>query len=359
MAMQAGIVACRSDTDAQYTCRHMHISELDYALPQELIAQHAMEPRDHSRLLVCRRDTQSHQHQHFYDLPAFLSPDDLLVANDTSVINARLHGHKPTGGKVEVLLLRKLDATTWEALVGGRNVKAIVFTDDLTADVALNEDEATFTVRFNQPAEPFLHTLGETPLPPYIHEKLVDPSRYQTVYARVSGSAAAPTAGLHFTPQLLDRVRGMGVRVAFVTLHVGLDTFKPIDEEVVESHKIHTEWCELPPATADAINETRRRGGRVIAVGTTSARVLESAGAIENQQSKIANAYRGDTSIYITPGYTWKVVNAMITNFHLPRSTLLAMIGSFMGMDFMKRTYALAIQERYRFFSFGDAMLIL
>ena len=238
-----------------------------------------------------------------------------------------------------------------------------------------NPGDATFTVRFNQPAEPFLNTLGETPLPPYIHEKLSDPSRYQTVYARVAGSAAAPTAGLHFTPQLLDHIHGMGVRVAFVTLHVGLDTFKPIDEEIVEAHKIHTEWCELPPATADAINETRRRGGRVIAVGTTSARVLESAGNAERgaqneermtddasfvtRQTSYVRPYRGDTSIYITPGYQWKVVDALITNFHLPRSTLLAMLGSFMSMDFMRTTYALAIQERYRFYSFGDAMLVL
>jgi S-adenosylmethionine:tRNA ribosyltransferase-isomerase len=353
----------------------MHISELDYDLPQELIAQHAAEPRDHSRLLVCDRTTQSHQHRHFYDLPEFLSPNDLLVANDTSVINARLHGRKPTGGKVEVLLLRKQEEVTWLALVGGRNVKEIIFTDDLRADVTLNEDDATFTVRFNQPAEPFLNTLGETPLPPYIHEKLSDPSRYQTVYARVAGSAAAPTAGLHFTPELLQRIRSMGVRVAFVTLHVGLDTFKPIDEDNVESHKIHTEWCELPQVTADAINEARRRGGRVIAVGTTSARVLESAGnagrraekgeRVTDDESHVmrhasdVQAYRGDTSIYITPGYTWKVVDALITNFHLPRSTLMAMIGSFMGMDFMRRTYALAVQERYRFYSFGDATLVL
>jgi S-adenosylmethionine:tRNA ribosyltransferase-isomerase len=347
----------------------MHISELDYDLPQERIAQHAAEPRDHSRLLVCHRATQSHQHKRFYDLPEFLSPNDLLVANDTSVINARLHGRKPTGGKVEVLLLRKQDEVTWTALVGGRNVKEILFSPppggggggELTAQVFENAGDATFTVRFNQPAEPFLNTLGETPLPPYIHEKLSDPSRYQTVYARVAGSAAAPTAGLHFTPQLLERVRNMGVRVAFVTLHVGLDTFKPIDEDDVASHKIHTEWCELPAATADAINETRRRGGRVIAVGTTSARVLESAGnqtAIGHPQAAVM-PYRGDTSIYITPGYTWKVVDALITNFHLPRSTLMAMIGSFMGMDFMKRTYALAIQERYRFYSFGDATLVV
>ncbi len=353
----------------------MHITELDYHLPSELIAQMPAEPRDSSRLLVCRRADRSHRNKHFRDLPGFLSPNDLLVANDTSVINARLHGHKPTGGKVEVLLLRKQDDVTWTALVGGRNVKRVEFRLSrpegqgrdagvekavVTAEVAENPNDATFTVRFSQPIEPHLAQLGETPLPPYIHQKVSDPNRYQTVYARVAGSAAAPTAGLHFTPQLLERVRDMGVRIAFVTLHVGLDTFKPIDEDNVETHKIHTEWCELPQATADAINNTHACGGRVIAVGTTSARVLETAGsAIENPKSEIVNPYSGFTSIYITPGYTWKVVDAMITNFHLPRSTLLAMIGSFMGMDFMRETYALAIEQHYRFYSFGDAMLIL
>ena len=254
----------------------MRVTELDYDLPPELIAQHPAEPRDSSRLLVCDRKTHTHQHKHFYDLPDFLSANDLLVANDTSVINARLHGHKPTGGKAEVLLLRKRDAVTWEALVGGRNVKQVTFDGGITAEVSEQPEQATFLVRFSEPIEPHLSTLGETPLPPYIHEKVSDPQRYQTVYARVAGSAAAPTAGLHFTPQLIERVRSLGVRVAFVTLHVGLDTFKPIDEDEVEAHKIHTEWCELPQATADAINETRQRGGRVIAVGTTSARTLES-----------------------------------------------------------------------------------
>lgn len=351
----------------------MHISELDYELPPELIAQHPVEPRDTSRLLVCDRATQTHQHRHFYDLPEFLHPGDLLVANDTSVINARLHGHKPTGGKVEVLLLRKRDEVTWEALVGGRNVRQIAFSatgndgKQISAEVVERSGEAVFIVRFSEPIEPYLDVLGETPLPPYIHERLTDPSRYQTVYARVAGSAAAPTAGLHFTPQLIERIQGMGVRIAFVTLHVGLDTFKPIEEERVESHKIHTEWCELPPATAEAINEARATGGRIIAVGTTSARVLETWGA-ESRELAVSErlptphfppAYRGFTSLYITPGYRWKVVDALITNFHLPRSTLLAMIGAFMGMDFMRRTYALAIRERYRFYSFGDAMLIL
>jgi S-adenosylmethionine:tRNA ribosyltransferase-isomerase len=351
----------------------MHITELDYQLPSELIAQTPAEPRDSSRLLVCNRTNHSHQHRHFRDLPEFLAPNDLLVANDTSVINARLHGHKPTGGKVEVLLLRKLDDVTWVALVGGRNVKRVAFQvpppqregvvgggKSIGADVTENPNDATFTVRFSEPIEPHLAALGETPLPPYIHEKVNDPNRYQTVYARVVGSAAAPTAGLHFTPQLLERIRGLGARIAFVTLHVGLDTFKPIDEDDVDTHKIHTEWCELPQDTADAINATRDRGGRVFAVGTTSARVLETAGsAIENTKSKIVNSYSGFTKMYITPGYSWNVVDAMITNFHLPRSTLLAMIGSFMGMDYMRETYALAIAQGYRFYSFGDAMLIV
>jgi len=384
----------------------MHISELDYDLPLELIAQHPAEPRDSSRLLACDRATQAHQHRRFHDLPAFLRPNDLLVANDTSVINARLHGRKPSGGKVEVLLLRKLDDVTWTALVGGRNVRQVEFPapsplggeaegprspaildpilgtrsgigDEaegrlevgMSAEVTENPAGATFTVRFSEPVEPHLDRLGETPLPPYIHERSSAPERYQTVYARVAGSAAAPTAGLHFTPRLLDQVRDMGVRVAFVTLHVGLDTFKPIDEEAVEAHKIHSEWCELPQVTADAINETRQRGGRVIAVGTTSARVLESCSVVrllsdaslteQPANLRTVQPYSGFTSIYITPGYAWQVVDAMITNFHLPRSTLLAMIGSFMGMDYMRRTYALAIAERYRFYSFGDAMLIV
>jgi len=385
----------------------MHISELDYDLPPALIAQSPAEPRDSSRLLVCDRRTQQHQHRHFRDLPAYLEPNDVLIANDTSVLSARLHGVKPTGGKVEVLLLRKLDDLSWQALVGGRNVKHLEFhgpslqnriVADVTGNANANKHDATFTVRFSEPIEPHLATLGETPLPPYIHARVADPGRYQTVYARVAGSAAAPTAGLHFTPRLLDEIREKGVQIAFVTLHVGLDTFKPIDEAVVESHTIHTEWCELPQVTADTINDCRARGGRVIAVGTTSARVLESGGAhrlavltphltprgnetsdmTPDNQGEVPNAMpvraarakglhpmqpvqalSGFTQLYITPGYHWRVVDGLITNFHLPRSTLLAMIGSFMGMDFLRQTYALAIKERYRFFSFGDAMLIV
>jgi S-adenosylmethionine:tRNA ribosyltransferase-isomerase len=338
----------------------MRVSELDYELPPALIAQQPAEPRDASRLLVCDRAARSHAHHHFYELPAFLRPGDLLVANDTSVINARLRGRKPSGGKAELLLLRKLDEQTWEALVGGRNVTLLLFDSSaggLSAEVVGQASEATFIVRFSAPVEPYLDALGEAPLPPYIHERLRDPSRYQTVYARVAGSAAAPTAGLHFTPQLLERIQVMGVGVAFVTLHVGLDTFKPISEEEVEAHAIHSEWCRLPLETAQAIHAARAGGGRVIAVGTTSARVLETAaGQADDGQVR---PFEGFTSLYITPGYRWRAVDALITNFHLPRSTLLAMIGAFMGLDFMRESYALAIRERYRFYSFGDAMLIL
>lgn len=338
----------------------MHIKELDYDLPEELIAQQPIEPRDHARLLVCDRATRTHQHRRFYELPELLTPGDLLIANDTSVINARLRGRKPTGGKVEVLLVRQLDPLTWQALVGGRNVQEVIFDEatGLSASVIAREEGPLATLRFSAPIEPHLDRLGEVPLPPYIHERLRDPQRYQTVYARVAGSVAAPTAGLHFTPTLIERLREKGIGFAFVTLHVGLDTFKPIETETVEAHVIHQEWCELSEETAALIEATRRAGRRVIAVGTTSARVLETWGTAREADPNL-RAFRGYTGLYITPGYRWKVADALITNFHLPRSTLLAMIGSFMGMEFMRQSYALAIQERYRFYSFGDAMLIL
>ncbi len=338
----------------------MHIRELEYELPEELIAQQPIEPRDHARLLVCDRATRTHQHRRFYELPELLAPGDLLVANDTRVINARLRGRKPTGGKVEVLLVRQLDALTWQALVGGRNVQEVIFDEemDLRASVIAREEGPLMTLRFSAPIELYLERVGEVPLPPYIHERLHNPERYQTVYARVAGSAAAPTAGLHFTESLIERLRAKGIGFAFVTLHVGLDTFKPIEAEVVEQHVIHQEWCELSEETAALIEATRRAGKRVVAVGTTSARVLETWGTAREADPSL-RTFRGYTGLYITPGYRWKVVNAMITNFHLPRSTLLAMIGAFMGMDFMRESYALAIRERYRFYSFGDAMLIL
>jgi S-adenosylmethionine:tRNA ribosyltransferase-isomerase len=335
----------------------MNKADLDFQLTAELIAQTPIEPRDASRLLVCERATRNWSHRRFHDLVELLSPGDLLVANDTSVLNARLTGRKPSGGQVEVLLLRRLDELNWEALVGGRNVRDILFRDGLTAQVDSAPDAPLHIVRFSAPVEPRLAVLGEVPLPPYIHERLNDPARYQTVYARVAGSAAAPTAGLHFTPRLLDALRANGVATAFVTLHVGLDTFKPIDEDIVESHKIHSEWCELPKATADAINAAKARGGKVIAVGTTSARVLESARLFVPDDQPL-RGYTGFTNLFITPGFDFRVLDQLITNFHLPKSTLLALVGAFMGLDFMRAAYHEAITQRYRFFSFGDAMLI-
>jgi S-adenosylmethionine:tRNA ribosyltransferase-isomerase len=342
----------------------MQLTELDYQLSPERIAQKPLEPRDSSRLLVCDRAAGSFSHRHFYDLTDELADGDLLIANDTQVLNARIHGRKPTGGKAEILLLRRIDALRWEALVGGRGVREIEIADGLRASVALTDAQRdggghspSRIVTFSAPIEPYLDTVGESPLPPYIRERAHDPSRYQTVYARVAGSAAAPTAGLHFTPGLLDRLRAKGVGVAFVTLHVGLDTFKPIESETVEAHKIHSEWCQLPQATADAINATRARGGRVIAVGTTSLRVLESA-RLFIAAGQPLRAYAGDTTLFITPGFKFEVVDALITNFHLPKSSLLALVGGLMGMPLMRAAYAEAIAQGYRFYSFGDAMLI-
>ena len=339
----------------------MLTSELDYNLPSDLIAQTPVEPRDMSRLMVIDRATRSISHHHFNELDKLLYKGDLLVANDSRVIPARLYGSKPSGGKVELLLLRKLDGLTWRGLVGGRNVSEV----DLMANtgvkikvaVELSQDNGDWLLRFNVPIDPYLDSLGAMPLPPYIHTRLDDPTRYQTVYARISGSAAAPTAGLHFTPRLIESLAQSAIDLAFVTLHVGLDTFKPISEDSIEEHKIHSEWCELPGTTAEAIRAARAHGRRVVAVGTTSARVLETAG--ERSDSQTPSAFSGFTRLYITPGYHFKVVDAMITNFHLPRSTLLAMIGAFMGLDLLRAAYQEAVQLRYRFYSFGDAMLIL
>ena len=341
----------------------MLTTELDYQLSPELIAQTPVEPRDASRLMVIRRQTGAIKHHIFRDLPSLLDAHDLLVANDSRVIPARLYGQKPSGGKVELLLLRKLDDLTWRCLVGGRNVREVLLPvgagRQLRASVEmLAEDDADWVIHFDEPVDPYLNRVGVMPLPPYIHEELQNPSRYQTVYARVTGSAAAPTAGLHFTPSLIESLGQKDIEMAFVTLHVGLDTFKPISEEVVEQHRIHSEWCELPAETAHLMNATRAGGKRVIGVGTTSVRVMESA-AFGNPAHAPAQPYRGFTQLYITPGFQYKAVDAVITNFHLPKSTLLAMIGAFMGMDLLRAAYAEAIRERYRFYSFGDAMLIL
>ncbi len=357
------------------------MSDFDYDLPPELIAQTPIEPRDTSRLLVVNRAAGTLAHRHFYDIGDYLQPGDLLIANQSRVIPARLVGRREgTGGAVEVLLLAErpdLGLDTWEALVRParrlREGARMIFGDEqseyLAAEVVQRTDAGGRIVRFMVAGEQnkqnvfhpnrvreIIDQLGQMPLPPYIHEKLVDPERYQTIYARISGSAAAPTAGLHFTPHVLERLRKQGVRVGFVTLHVGLDTFRPVETDVVSEHKMHSEEIELDAPTAELINETRKAGKRVIAVGTTSVRVLESVAGIHN--GRIA-PYKGYTHLFITPGYRFQVVDAMITNFHLPRSSLILLVSAFAGKDLIKKTYDEAIRERYRFFSFGDAMLIL
>ncbi|MEW5828477.1 MAG: tRNA preQ1(34) S-adenosylmethionine ribosyltransferase-isomerase QueA [Chloroflexota bacterium] len=341
----------------------MQTSDFDYPLPDSSIAQTPVEPRDSSRLLVLHRDTGTLEHRIFREISEYLRPGDLLVLNRTRVIPARIYARKPTGGRVELLLLRRLDKLTWEALVGGKGLtvgKTIRVEDGPSAGIVglLNGSERV--VRFDEPIEPYFPKVGHVPLPPYIHKELSDPERYQTVYAREPGSAAAPTAGLHFTPRLLDELQARGVGLAYVTLHVGLDTFAPVTEDDPTEHKIHTEWCELPAETAEAINRARASGGRIIAVGTTSVRTLES---VANLQSPISNsqvsAYVGSTSLFILPGYQFKLVDAMVTNFHLPKSTLIMLVSAFAGRETVLSAYQTAVREGYRFYSFGDAMLIL
>ncbi|WP_126554153.1 tRNA preQ1(34) S-adenosylmethionine ribosyltransferase-isomerase QueA [Dictyobacter kobayashii] len=364
----------------------MKISDFNYDLPLELIAQTPIEPRDASRLLVVQRATGTFEHRHFRDLGDFLRPGDLLIANQSRVIPARLLGYRAeTKGAVEVLLLTErndLGPDHWETLVRpGRRLREgarIYFGPQdqaprLIGEIQQRTEAGGRIVHFWTPeqeagssgsADPYqvlsvrqrIDEIGRMPLPPYIHETLEDQERYQTVYARIQGSAAAPTAGLHFTPELLERLRQQGVRTGFVTLHVGLDTFRPVEHENVSEHKMHSEEIELDSPTAELINETKKAGGRVIAVGTTSVRVLESVASFHN--GEIA-PYKGSTRLFITPGTRFQAVDAMITNFHLPRSTLLLLVSAFMGKELMEQAYQEAIKERYRFFSFGDAMLLL
>jgi S-adenosylmethionine:tRNA ribosyltransferase-isomerase len=363
----------------------LKISDFDYALPPELIAQTPLEPRDSSRLLVVQRSSGALIHRYFRDIGDYLHPGDLLIANQSRVIPARLLGRRAeTGGMVEVLLLAErpdLGYDYWETLVRpGRRLREgaiIIFGNEarptrLQAEVLQRTDAGGRIVRLSvlgQNSAPgsknpyniltvrqLIDELGRMPLPPYIHETLNDPERYQTVYARISGSAAAPTAGLHFTPHLLDQLRLQGIRVGFVTLHVGLDTFRPVETEDVSEHKMHSEEIELDAPTAELINETRKAGGRVVAVGTTSVRVLESVASLHDGRIE---PYQGHTRLFITPGHSFKVVDAMITNFHLPRSTLLLLVSAFAGKALMEQAYQEAIRKRYRFFSFGDAMLLL
>ena len=368
----------------------LKISEFDYNLPMELIAQTPIEPRDASRLLVVQRATNTFEHRHFRDIGEYLRPGDLLIANQSRVIPARLLGRRvESGGAVEVLLLAErpdLGSDCWETLVRpGRRLREgarIEFGPEGEAPLLFGEiqqrtdadgrivhfwtpeQEQTKLAPANTTDDPYsilsvrqrIDEIGRMPLPPYIHETLNDPERYQTVYARIRGSAAAPTAGLHFTAGLIEQLKQQGVQVGFVTLHVGLDTFRPVEHENVSEHKMHSEEIELDAATADLINRTKRAGGRIIAVGTTSVRVLESVASICEGEIQ---AYKGGTRLFITPGRPYKLVDAMITNFHLPRSTLLLLVSAFLGKELMEQAYQEAIRERYRFFSFGDAMLLL
>jgi S-adenosylmethionine:tRNA ribosyltransferase-isomerase len=353
----------------------LRVSDFEYDLPPEFIAQTPLEPRDSSRLMVLDRGAGSIRHAIFREIGSFLSPGDLLVFNDTRVIPARLQAVKErTGGKVEILLLRRLEAQTWEAWIGGKHVRVgtrleLVGASALSglprpaasagiiqAEVLRSLGSARRVLRFSRPITPRLTVLGETPLPPYIHETLRDPERYQTVYARDPGSAAAPTAGLHFTLELMERLRKRGLCTAFVTLHVGLDTFAPITEQDVTAHEIHAEWICVPEETTRAVREARARANRVVAVGTTSVRALESA---SGTGGATISAYEGDTRLYITPGYAFRAVDAMVTNFHLPHSTLLVMVSAFAGRERILAAYEEAKRQGYRFYSFGDAMLIL
>jgi S-adenosylmethionine:tRNA ribosyltransferase-isomerase len=394
----------------------MKTALFDYNLPSALIAQQPAEPRDSSRLLVLQRATGQIEHRHFRDLGDYFHPGDLLVANNSRVIPARLYGRKPTGGAVEIFLLHQQEATgyEWECLVRGKKIEVgleltLVGQGDretlpgqaarqggkgknafpLTATVVAVQATGSRILRFSSPITPYLAELGQVPLPPYITSYTGDPERYQTIYSQPEGSVAAPTAGLHFTPELLLALRQQGVLFDTVTLHVGLDTFKPVEAAEVENHTIHSEWAEVTSATAQQINQTSLQGGRIVAVGTTSARTLEWAAQMQNTECGVLNdtphaprptshpscpwqrvrAFAGNVNLFITPGYQFRAVDALITNFHLPRSTLLLLVSALIGQthpgdpDAGRRilldTYAKAIEVGYRFYSFGDAMLIL
>lgn len=339
----------------------MKTSDFYFDLPPELIAQTPLERRDASRLLALDKTTGETRHLRFYDLPSLLRPGDCLVLNDSRVLPARLIGKRAGGGACEVLLLIDRGERVWECLVRpGKKLRPgakVTFGNGaLSAEIVGEAEGGNRLVRFDNQGI-FLETLerlGKMPLPPYIKAELEDSERYQTVYSKVTGSAAAPTAGLHFTPELLERIRDMGVKVCYVTLHVGLGTFRPVKAENLDEHEMHSEYCVIPQETADAVNETKRAGGRVVCVGTTSCRTLESWGA----QDGSLKASAGWTSIFIYPGYRFKVLDALITNFHLPESTLIMLVSALAGREHVLAAYEEAVRERYRFFSFGDAMFI-
>ena len=339
----------------------MRKSDFYFDLPEELIAQTPLEKRDASRLLLLDKVSGAMEHRSFYELPAFLRKGDCLVLNDTRVLPARLLGTRESGGSVELVLLRDLGDRRWECLSRpGRKTKPgtkLIFGEgQLTAVVESVAEGGNRIVRFEYEGIflEVLERLGKMPLPPYIKEELQDAERYQTVYSRELGSAAAPTAGLHFTPELLKKIADMGVRICFVTLHVGLGTFRPVKEEEIEDHEMHSEFCVVSSETAEIVNETKENGGRVIAVGTTSCRTLES---FTGEDGKLRDG-SGWTNIFIYPGYRFKCIDALITNFHLPESTLIMLVSALAGREHILNAYNTAVRERYRFFSFGDAMFI-
>ena len=341
----------------------MKTSDFFYELPEELIAQDPLEDRTASRLLVLDRKTDKLEHKIFGDVINYLNPGDCLVINNTRVIPARLIGEKEgTGGKVEILLLKRRENDIWESLVKpGKKLRPgarVTFGDGrLKAEILEIAEEGNRLVKFYYEGifEEILDSLGEMPLPPYITHKLEDKEMYQTVYAKFDGSAAAPTAGLHFTNELLEKIRQKGIRIASITLHVGLGTFRPVKVEDVNNHHMHTEWYEVNKEAADIINETKKNGGRVICVGTTSCRTIESVA----DENGLMSAKTGETDIFIYPGYKFKVMDGLITNFHLPESTLVMLVSAFAGKDRILSAYETAVKERYRFFSFGDAMILL
>ena len=340
----------------------MKTSDFYYDLPKELIAQTPIEKRDASRLMTLERSTGAVEHHHFYELPDFLNPGDCLILNDSRVLPARLLGQRlPGGGACEVLLLIDRGDKTWECLVRpGRKMrtgaKLSFGNGELTAEVVGELEGGNRLVRFDYDGIflEVLEHLGKMPLPPYIKEELQDQERYQTVYSKVLGSAAAPTAGLHFTPELLETIKAKGVEIGYVTLHVGLGTFRPVKEDTIEDHEMHSEFCTIPQETADLINRTKAAGGRCICVGTTSCRTLESWAAEDGHME----AKAGWTNIYIYPGYHFKVMDGLVTNFHLPESTLIMLVSAFAGREHILNAYEEAVREKYRFFSFGDAMFI-
>ena len=339
----------------------MNVSEFNYNLPEELIAQTPLEKRDESRLMVLNRKEKTIEHKTFKDIIDYLQPGDCIVRNNTKVLPARIYGNKETGAKVEFLLLNNIEGDIWETIVRPGNklhvgTKVIFGNGKLVAEILDIMPGGTRKVKFEYEGifNEILDEIGLMPLPPYIHEELKENDRYQTVYAKYNGSAAAPTAGLHFTPELLKEIEEKGVKIANVTLHVGIGTFRPVKEEKVENHEMHSEHYYIKKEDAEIINETKKNGGRIIAVGTTSCRVLET---VADENGMVCET-EGDTKIFIYPGYKFKCLDALITNFHLPQSTLLMLVSSLAGKEYIMKAYEEAVKEKYRFFSFGDAMFI-